>query len=339
MKFSKALITLLAILLFAGAAGIAITYWSLSPRSAAADSELFTVSKGETARAIVNGLEGRGFIRSGTAAYAVVRLRGISLRAGTYRLSSSWGTLKILSLIASGKEETRRVTIPEGLSISKTARHLEAEGILSAEAFAAAARKPGVLAPYGIEEGTAEGYLFPDTYFFPYGISADDLVDMMVSTFFSRLKSIPGAPSEPAKIRSAVILASVVEREYQVPEEAPLIASVFANRLKIGMGLQSCATIEYIITEIQGKPHPYRLLDSDLTIPSDYNTYLWAGLIPGPICSPGLVSLKAAFAPADTDYLYFRLVDPEAGTHAFTRSLDEHVKAGRQLVLKRDASR
>lgn len=339
MKILKLLILLAALALAAGVAGCAFLYWSLSPADSAGESALFTVSRGESARAIADGLEEGGFIRSSTTAYAVVRLKGTTLRSGTFRLSPAQGTLEILGIIASGKEETRRVTIPEGMSISKTAKHLEDEGIVSAEEFAAAAKAPGVLSEFGITEGTAEGYLFPDTYFFPYGMSAEGLVRMMISNFFTRVKSIPGAPTEPGKIRAAVILASVVEREYQVPEEAPLIASVFSNRLKIGMGLQSCATIEYIITEIQGKPHPYRLLDSDLTIPSDYNTYLWAGLIPGPICSPGLVSLEAAFNPAKTDYLYFRLVDPDSGAHAFTRSLEEHVKAGRQLVLKKEAAR
>jgi UPF0755 protein len=104
------------------------------------------------------------------------------------------------------------------------------------------------------------------------------------------------------------------------------------------MGLQSCATVEYILTEIQGKPHPEKLLLEDLEIQNDYNTYIWAGLPPGPISSPGLVALEAAFKPATTDFLYFRLTDTIKGTHSFTRSLDEHVKAGRSLELKRTVS-
>lgn len=331
-----------ALTLFAAIALASIGFfavWSLSPRDSAGESVLFTVSRGESARAIAADLESKKLVRSGDIAYAAVRLKALTLKAGTFRLSPAQGALEILEILAAGREETRRVTIPEGMSVTKTAKHLEAEGILRAEDFIAAAKAPGALAPYGLEASTAEGYLFPDTYFFPYQIDAAAVVRMMVDNFFRRFASIPGAPGTPAEIRSAVILASVVEREYRVAEEAPLIASVFANRLKIGMGLQSCATIEYIITELQGKPHPYRLLDADLAIPSDYNTYLWAGLPPGPICSPGLVSLEAAVNPAKTSNLYFRLVDPDAGTHAFTRSLEEHVRAGQQLVLKRDAFR
>ncbi len=336
MKLAKIFLAFAALALLGGVASFA---YLASPVNPSGESSLFTVTRGETARGITASLAKSSLIRSKTVAYAIVRIRNVSLRAGTYRLSPAQSAFSILDTIATGREETRRVTIPEGLSLTKTARHLEAEGIVSAADFIAAARDPSVLSAWDIREATAEGYLFPDTYFFPYGMDAAAVVRMMVSNFFARIASIPGTPTDPAKLKAAVILASVIEREYQVPEEAPLIASVFSNRLKIGMGLQSCATIEYIITEIQGKPHPYRLLDADLAIPSDYNTYLWAGLPPGPICSPGMVSLAAAFAPAKTDYLYFRLVDPDTGTHAFTRSLEEHVKAGHDLVLKRDAGR
>jgi len=337
MKLLKILAILVALFAVFAAAGAVTLYWYASPKDTTGDTTLFTVPLGETARTVADRLEAAGLVRTRYVAYGLVRAKGISLRAGTYRLSPAKGTLAILETIASGKEETRRVTIPEGLSISKTAAHLESQGIVDAAQFELAARDGSLLRDFGIEAVTAEGYLFPDTYFFPYSVEAKTVVRMMVSNFFRRVASIEGAPTDPAKLRGAVILASVVEREYRVSVEAPLISSVFSNRLKIGMGLQSCATIEYIITEIQGKPHPYRLLDSDLTIPSDYNTYLWAGLPPGPICSPGLVALSAAFSPAKTSYLYFRLVDPDAGTHAFTHSLEEHVKAGQNLVLKRDA--
>jgi UPF0755 protein len=125
-----------------------------------------------------------------------------------------------------------------------------------------------------------------------------------------------------------VSLASIVEREYRVDDEAPLMAGVFFNRLQIGMALQSCATVEYVITEIQGRPHPERLFDRDTEIRDPYNTYMNAGLPPGPICSPGMVALNAVFNPAESDYLYFRLIDPAAGRHYFSRTLDDHIQAG-----------
>jgi UPF0755 protein len=123
-------------------------------------------------------------------------------------------------------------------------------------------------------------------------------------------------------------MASIVERDYRVDEEAALMAGVFYNRLRIGMALQSCATVEYVITEIQGRPHPERLFDRDTEIPNPYNTYMVPGLPPGPISAPGEVALNAAFNPVSSDYLYFRLVNPEEGRHYFSQTLDDHIRAG-----------
>jgi UPF0755 protein len=123
-----------------------------------------------------------------------------------------------------------------------------------------------------------------------------------------------------------------VEREYRAPEEAPLMAGVFYNRLARRMRLESCATVEYVITEIEGKPHPDRLYTEDLWIESDYNTYRHSGLPPAPICNPGSVALRAAIAPQKSDYLYFRVSGN--GKHYFSKTFDEHIRAG-ELVLKK----
>jgi UPF0755 protein len=128
-------------------------------------------------------------------------------------------------------------------------------------------------------------------------------------------------------------MASIIEREYRVREEAPLIASVFYNRLQFGAGLSSCATIGYIITEVRGEPHPDFLTYKDLEIESPYNTYKYAGLPPGAICNPGKTALDAAFNPENTDYWYFVLKNPETGEHYFSEDLNEHNKA-RRLYLK-----
>jgi UPF0755 protein len=131
-------------------------------------------------------------------------------------------------------------------------------------------------------------------------------------------------------------MASIVEREYRVDEEAPLMAGVFYNRLRIGMALQSCATVEYVITEIQGRPHPERLFDRDIEIRNPYNTYMVPGLPPGPISAPGEVALHAAFNPVPSDYLYFRLVNPAEGRHYFSKTLDDHIRAGVLYVKARN---
>jgi UPF0755 protein len=330
---SSALVALAAIAVIAASS----FYYFNRPVDRAAEATMYTVPKGASAVAIAADLASKGFIRSPRFAYLYARFFGLTLKAGTYKISASMGASSILRYIHDGKQEYIRVTVPEGLSLSKTARHLEAAGVVNAEAFIAAAEDRALLGKYRITGKTAEGYLFPDTYFFSYENDAASVVETMIDNFFRKVAAIPGAPSDPEEMHKKVILASIVEREYRVDAEAPLIASVFENRLKINMGLQSCATIEYIITEIEKKPHPTRLMLTDLAIPNDYNTYKWAGLPPGPISSPGTVALGAAFKPADTHYLYFRLTDPDAGTHTFTRTLDQHVEAGHHLVLKKAA--
>ena len=183
-----------------------------------------------------------------------------------------------------------------------------------------------------------EGYLFPETYLFPLGYPAPKVITAMADTFFSRLDSIsPGAAGSmsPSELNRLVILASIVEREYRVSEEAAVMAGVFFNRLKIGMALQSCATVEYVITEIQGRPHPEQLFNRDLEIRDPYNTYLRPGLPPGPISAPGETALRAVFNPAQSDYLYFRLTDQGTGRHYFSRTLDDHIRAGALYVKGR----
>jgi len=307
------------------------------PVNSSGDTVLFTVDRGTSMHEISSKLQSRSLIRSGLFANIYSRLAMLSLKAGTFKLSPSMSTSQILFYIDEGKQEYTKVTVPEGLTLSQTAKHLEETGVVNADEFNKAAHNPTILAKYHISGNDAEGYLFPDTYFFPYNENAETVVSLMIQNFFTKVNSLEKRPVDPAELYRKVILASIIEREYRVAEEAPYIASVFTNRLKIGMGLQSCATIEYIITEIQQKPHPSKLSLEDLTIKNDYNTYLWAGLPPGPISNPGLVAISAAFSPADTKYLYFRLTDPDAGTHSFTHSLDEHIEAGRHLVLKKAA--
>ena len=130
-----------------------------------------------------------------------------------------------------------------------------------------------------------------------------------------------------ADLFQTVTLASIVEREYRVEDEAPLIASVFKNRLRRNIGLYSCATVEYILTEIEGRPHPDRILIEDTKIDNPYNTYKWAGLPPGPISNPGMVALRASSDTPKTNYYFFQIVDPAEGRHVFTTSFEEHIES------------
>jgi UPF0755 protein len=138
--------------------------------------------------------------------------------------------------------------------------------------------------------------------------------------------------ADKPRLRENVILASIVEREYGVPQEAGLMASVFRNRLAIGMALQSCATVVYIITEKQDKPHPSVVYYSDLAIKDPYNTYIHRDLPPGPISNPGETALSAVFNSPKSDYLYFRLIDSSSRQHRFSKTFEEH--AGETIPVK-----
>ena len=300
--------------------------------------QLFTIKRGASVRAIVADLKTAGLVRSEHAAYLYFRLFNKSIKAGTYKLSPAWSVRMLCAYLQEGKQELIKVTVPEGLTLSKTAAILEARKVIAADDFLAAAKNEALLQSYGILGGSAEGFLFPDTYFFSYDETAEHIITAMVDNFFNKTASIPHFPTDPIQRYEAVILASIIEREYRVPEEAVKIAGVFTNRLHIGMGLQSCATVEYILTEVQHKPHPGRLLNRDLEIDHPYNTYKWRGLPPGPISNPGMTALYAACNPEKSSYLYFRLEDAEVGTHIFTKNLTEHAKAG-AIILKRAAGR
>jgi UPF0755 protein len=243
--------------------------------------------------------------------------------------------IAINNLLISGKQILHRVTIPEGVTLRKTAGILEEAGICSANDFLVAANNLSIMNSYRIPNSSMEGYLFPDTYLFPADFPAEQVVRTMADNFYSKIEAI--SPSvinfSPEELNEKVILASIVEREYRVAEEAPLMAGVFSNRLRINMALQSCATVEYIIIEIQGKPHPSVIYNQDLEIRNPYNTYIRPGLPPGPISAPGYVALTAALFPQETDYFYFRLNDPSSGRHYFSITFDEHIRAG-QLFTK-----
>ncbi|UTC65527.1 endolytic transglycosylase MltG [Treponema sp. OMZ 788] len=297
----------------------------------------FKVARGTAAKTVISGLKEKNLIRSELYAYAYLRLKKLNLKAGTYQIKPEMTTRDILNKLTQGSQALKKLTIPEGLTLKKTAQIFENAGLIKAEEFILITSDQEFLEKNGIKAKTAEGFLYPDTYFFGEEDSPEMMIKMIIKTFFEKTASIPNFPKEFNEIYNKVILASIIEREYQIPEEAPIISSVFTNRLKINMGLQSCATVEYIITEIKNKKHPKRLFYEDLEIPSPYNTYIHAGLPPGPISNPGFTALNAACNPANTDYFYFRLIDPDTGKHIFTKTINEHNKAGEGLLLKKAA--
>ncbi|MDR1353435.1 MAG: endolytic transglycosylase MltG [Treponema sp.] len=292
------------------------------------------IRDGESSYSVGQRLEKEGFIRSRYLWNLLSYLDKDYIKTGSYRFGYPATQLEIRSILVEGKQILVRVTVPEGVTLKKIAAILEEAGICGREAFLQSASDRGMLAEYRIPGLTMEGYLYPDTYLFPLSYPAPEVVRTMADTFFNRLAETGENiySLSPEEINRKVILASIVEREYRVADEAPLMAGVFYNRLEIGMALQSCATVEYVITEIQGKPHPRLLYTRDTEIPDPYNTYLRPGLPPGPISSPGKIALGAVFHPASSDYLYFRLVSPEEGRHYFSKNFDEHIQAGTLYV-------
>jgi UPF0755 protein len=295
------------------------------------------VRRGESALSVGKRLEEAGIIRSRFFWYFLSRFEKEYIKTGSYKLEIPATQLALHRILVSGRQMLQRVTIPEGVTLKKAARIFEEAGICAAPAFLEAAADRNVIDRYHVPGETMEGYLYPDTYLFPLDYPASQVIRTMADTFFDRLAAIDGAYLDlsPEELGRRVIIASIVEREYRVDEEAALMAGVFYNRLRIGMALQSCATVEYVITEIQERPHPDVLYTRDTEIRDPYNTYIRPGLPPGPISFPGSVALNAAFFPAASDNLYFRLIDPAAGRHYFSKTLDDHIRAGILYVKRR----
>ena len=314
--------------LVAGVA-VAASYLSGPPQERGAGPPVtFTVHPGEPFGAVAARLADQRLVRSELVLRIVAHLQGadIRIRAGHYSFAPSLRARQVLALLLEGRQEEVTVTFPEGWTVRRIAERLEERGVTTAGAFTAAVADPALTEEFGIRAASMEGYLFPDTYRFPRDYPAADVVRSLVGNFFRRLAQVrPDFESiDPDKLHDTIILASIVEREYQRPEEAGLIASVFVNRLAADAGLQSCATVAYVLTEVQGREHPRVITHAELEVDSAYNTYKWRGLPPAPISNPGAVALQAAFFPEESDYWYFVLKDPDTGEHHFSRELKEH---------------
>jgi UPF0755 protein len=288
------------------------------------------IEKGSNLKTIATELRDSRVIPASRVFTLYVRIIGgeKSIKAGTYRFEPFVSPISAAKMLVRGETVAERIVIPEGRTARQIGQILEISHIVSAESFLKAVNNPALAKSLDIPSSSCEGYLFPDTYFFEQNSNPEDIIIRMVNKFWAALSKIESESSyllrSHQEIYQKVILASIVEREYRLPEDAPLIASVFENRLARNMRLQSCATVVYVLTEHQGKPHPSIVYYNDLMIRDDYNTYMHKGLPPGPISNPGAVSLKAALFPPRTEFLYFRLEDAQSGKHRFSRTLDEH---------------
>ncbi|MBG0777472.1 MAG: endolytic transglycosylase MltG [Desulfovibrionaceae bacterium] len=296
---------------------------------------LFTVEPGETFVSVARRLHREGVVAD--ADY--FRLLGDwerkfgAIQAGEFRLSTGWTPRRVLEELVAGKPILHRLSIREGLTWWQTAGVVESEGFGSSASFARAVHDPELLARYGVPFATAEGFLFPETYLLkrPKDDDARPVVELLLRTFREKTEELwPGGPPPAEELARVVVLASLVEKETAAPEERARIAGVYANRLRRHMLLQCDPTVIYGLgTAFDGNLKRKHLLDAA----NPYNTYRHPGLPPGPICSPGLESLRAAAAPEQHAFLYF--VSRQDGTHAFSKSLSEHNRAVRRFQLHR----
>lgn len=257
-----------------------------------------------------------------------------NIKPGTYLLKHGTPWKDIVSALNGGHGLVNTITIPEGYTLSQITPQLARTLKVPPESVEAAVRDTALLARLDIPNPTLEGYIFPDTYAFPLGTTARQAVHEMVYAFERRWKPDWDSSLVDLKINrnDLVTMASIVEREARLPEERPVIAAVYYNRLRRGMLLQADPTIQYALGH-----HVGRVLYKDLTIESPYNTYVHKGLPPGPVASPGSASLAAAANPANVPYLYF--VATRDGHHEFRMTLEEHTSAIRQVRAATPAKR
>jgi UPF0755 protein len=312
---------------------LATTGWLVrelaSPAATAAGPEgvVFEVEKGWSAKAVLDGLREQGLVRSDRPLRLACRLfyPGERFKAGEYLFRTPLTAKAALFTIFDGRIHLEPVTVPEGLTGREIAALLKPGDEAWAAAFQAAAGKTALIADLDPQARDLEGYLFPETYDMPSQAPAAELVEAMVAGFrrvFDEARRRRAAEIGMS-VRETVVLASLIEEETARPEERPLVSAVFHNRLKIGMKLDCDPTVAYALKR-EGR-YTGRLLLRDLKLDSPYNTYLHAGLPPGPISNPGASSLEAALNPAPVDYLYF--VASGDGAHRFSRTLSEHLAA------------
>lgn len=258
--------------------------------------------------------------------YARFKKEDRNIKPGTYLLKRGTPWADIVSALNGGKGLVNTITIPEGFGLIQITPLLAEALNVPVDSVNAAVRDSSMRSQVGATAETLEGYVFPDTYAFPVGTTAREAIGEMVKRFEREWKPEWNARLDSIGLdrNKVVTLASIVEREARKPEERPVIAAVYLNRLKAGMLLQADPTVQFALGR-----HTPRVLFKDLETDSPYNTYKYPGLPPGPIASPGRPSLLAALNPAKVDYLYF--VAAPDGHHEFRKTLTEHEEAKKEV--------
>ncbi|MGH9475709.1 MAG: endolytic transglycosylase MltG [Terriglobales bacterium] len=290
--------------------------WSAGPRLP--QPRLLEIAAGSSRGQIAQQLRQAGAIGSAWEFDLWTRLHvGSTLKAGVYQFPGGQSVPDVFHTLSRGLVYTIPVTIPEGYNRFDIARELEQKGLAAAAAFLAATASPAPIRDLDPEAVSLEGYLFPATYHISPHTPVERIVAMMTNRFRQEVRH-----DQPANVHRWVTLASLIQKETAVPAELALIAGVFDNRLQRGVPLQCDPTVIY--AALLANAYTGSLHAADLKRASPYNTYVRAGLPPGPIANPGRASLEAAQHPDQTDYLYF--VSNGAGAHRFAVTLSEQQK-------------
>ena len=307
-----------------------LTVYAAKPAGTAAANIPVTVRPGDSLRQIADRLHRDGLITHPFKFRLYARLKKLDLKikTGEYDLSAAMAPAEILARLVQGRVKLYRLTVPEGLTLQQIAPLVSQAGLGSPQRFLQAATDPALARRLDLPAAGPEGYLFPDTYFFPKGTPPEKIIATMIKRFREVFTQTwqDRAKALGFSVHQVVTLASIIEKETGAAPERPVIASVFHNRLKRGMRLESDPTVIYGIKNFDGN-----LTRRDLARKTPYNTYQIKGLPPGPIANPGAGALAAALFPADTAFIFF--VAKKDGTHQFSKNLKDHNRAVRKYQL------
>jgi UPF0755 protein len=312
---------------------------ALMPTAATGESLFVDIPPGTDSASIAKLLESRGLVRNADifTYYLKIRKQGDKFQAGKYEMSPGMPLEDMIGKLNNGqivKEETLRLTIPEGYTVQQMAEKLSNAAGIDPVAFMEAADDPARYKAKAIEsipdnpalKIRLEGYLFPETYEWRKDSTAQEMVGRMVVQLDKKLEQLPPdwtdvLQTKQMTMHQMMTVASLIEREVILDEERALVAGVIYNRLHKSMNLQIDATVQYMFEK-----QKTRLYEKDLQIESPYNTYLHSGLPPGPIASPSLASIKAALYPSETNYLFYVTKKDGSKGHLFGETYEQHLK-------------
>ncbi|MCK5696209.1 MAG: endolytic transglycosylase MltG [Desulfobacula sp.] len=329
-------IALLVLTIFLFGGGIffflEISSFIKEPANSVAIEKLFTITPGQSLAVIAKNLEKEFIISDKTyfTLFTKFKKAGKKLQAGEYILSAAKSPDQILKILIKGKVKLYRITISEGLNIKEIAALVEKATLNTKKNFIDLCHNNFLINSLGIKAISLEGYLFPDTYFFPKHTSCKNIITTMIGHFkiiFTE-KWKTRAKNMGFSVHDIVILASIIEKETGDAKERPVISSVFHNRLEKNMRLESDPTVIYGIKNFDGN-----IKRKHLKTITPYNTYQIKGLPMGPIANPGALSLQAALYPAKTEYLFF--VSKKDTTHKFSKTIREHNQAVKQYQFRK----